>query len=408
MLSIDKKKHILVISQYFYPEQFRINDICLEWIKRGYDVTVLTGIPNYPQGEFYEGYGYDENREELWNGIHIIRLPIKPRKTGSLNLIKNYFSFVFEGYKWVRKTKLVVDFVYTYEVSPMTQALVGVSYSKKYGIPHYLYVTDLWPHNVEIITGISNKFVIYPIQLMVDYIYKNSNKIFTSSKSFIAEIEKRNVSREKLEFWPQYAEEFYKPIPNNNNLPSKNKVFNMVFAGNIGYGQGLGILVKAADLLRKENIKVLFTIIGEGRFLHEFKEQIEELNLQSYFLFLGRKQPEDIPIYFSTADALLITLAKSKVFSMTIPAKTQSCLACGKPILLSADGEVQKIVLDANAGLVSNAEDVLGFSNNIKEMLSMNSRYLENLGKNASIYSNKYFNKEVLLRRLDDVFYRLF
>ena len=174
------KKHILVITQYFYPEPFRINDMCLEWVNRGYKVTVLTGIPNYPQGEFYEGYSIKENRTENYNGVEIIRIPLVARGHSSIKLFLNYISFVVSGYWWKIRTKLEADYVFTFEVSPMTQALIGVWYTKKHKVPNYLYVQDLWPENVEIVTGITSPVVINPISKMVNYIYKNCTDIFAT------------------------------------------------------------------------------------------------------------------------------------------------------------------------------------------------------------------------------------
>lgn len=397
-------KHILVVSQYFYPEQFRINDICSEWVKRGYKVTVLTGIPNYPQGEFYDGYNLKENRKEEWNGIQIVRIPLIARGHNAIGLIANYLSFVFSGYFWKCTTKIKADFVFTYEVSPMTQALIGVWYSKKYQIPNYLYVTDLWPENVEIITGIHSKVIIAPIQAMVDYIYRNCTRIFTSSNSFIKSIEKRNIDRANIEFWPQYAEDFYKPVNVVENEIPQDDIFNIVFAGNIGYAQGLGILVEVAQILRKENLQVRFNIIGEGRYKNEFVDRIKEGLVSEYFNLISRKSAEQIPNYLASADALLITLAKSEVFSITIPAKTQSCMACGKPILVSADGEVQDIVLSAEAGLASGSEDAQALAENVKKMLKMSEGELNEYGKNALKYSQKHFNKEKLLDRMDSIF----
>src|SRR5699024_11930654 len=191
------KKHILVISQYFYPENFRINDICAEWVDRGYEVTVVTGIPNYPQGKFYKGFGLFKKRKEVYKGINIIRIPLIPRGNNSIMLALNYLSFVVTGYFWKLFTKIKADYVFIFEVSPMTQALPGVWYAKKKKIPCYIYVQDLWPENVEVVTGISNKLVIGSIESMVSYIYKNTNKILTTSESFAKSIINRYVKKEK-------------------------------------------------------------------------------------------------------------------------------------------------------------------------------------------------------------------
>lgn len=397
--------HILVISQVFFPENFRVNDIATEWVKRGYKVTVVTGIPNYPKGEYYEGYSKKERTRENWNGIDIIRLPIRPRKTGMLNLGLNYLSFVRQGKKWVRKAKdIKADVVFTYEVSPMTQALVGVKYSKKYRIPHILYVTDLWPENVEIITGVHNRLFIGSIQKMVDYIYRRSDKILTSSKSFIEKIQKRGIPESRIEFWPQYAEDFYKPVEgtNDQSIPH-DEILNLVFAGNIGYAQGLSILPKAAVELKKRKTQVRFIIIGDGRYKSELLKIVDESDVGEYFRFIDRKPAEDIPAYLCAGDASLITLSKSEVFAITIPAKTQSCLACGKPILLSADGEVRNIIDEAKAGLTSASEDVEGFVENIIKFVELSPEERKKMGDNALEYSKKHFVKEDLLNRFDKI-----
>ena len=201
------KKHILVISQYFYPETFRINDMCQEWVKRGYKVTVITGIPNYPMGKFFDGYGYTKKRKEVWNGVNIIRIPLIPRGSSAVGMVANYLSFTASGFAKNLFTTIKADYVFTFEVSPMTQALIGCWYAKKHHVPHYLYVQDLWPENVETVTGIRNPLIIKPIDKMVDYIYKNTDEIFATSPSFVESIcnRKVRVNRKKVHYWPQYA-----------------------------------------------------------------------------------------------------------------------------------------------------------------------------------------------------------
>ena len=397
------QKHILVISQYFYPEQFRINDICCEWIKRGYKVTVVTGIPNYPQGKFYEGYDYTHKRFEEWNGIKIIRMAIKPRKTGSVNLIKNYFSFVYQGNKWVRKHDLKADVVFVYEVSPMTQALVGVKYSKKHHVGCNLYVTDLWPENVELITGIHNKLFLAPIGWMVDYVYKHCNWIFTSSKSFVNKIASRGVSKDKLVYWPQYAEDFYSKVESSEvtEIPNDGNT-NITFAGNIGYAQGLQVLIGSAKLLQKKKTKVRFNIIGNGRYLDEMKLLVLQENLSTIFNFIDRQPAEKIPYFFAASDAALITLEKSEVFAMTIPSKTQSCMACGMPIIASVDGEVQTIINDAKCGFASDAGDEKALAKNIERFCGLSDDEKENMAERSLEYYKNNFERKMLLDKMEE------
>lgn len=401
------KKHILVIAQYFYPEQFRINDICVEWVKRGYIVTVITGIPNYPQGKYYEGYGLFKKRKETYNGIEIIRIPIIPRGKNTIMLALNYLSFVISGYFWKAFNKIKADYVFIYEVSPMTQALPGIWYAKKRQIPCYLYVTDLWPENVEIIAGIKNKLIINAIGIMVDYIYKRCDRIFTSSQSFIKAINKRGVELEKLEFWPQYAEDFYVPVEKESavvpEIPQDN-MFNIIFAGNIGVAQGLDVLIEAAKILKNQKVKVRFNIVGDGRYKETLINKVQKYSLSAMFNFVGKQPAKRIPEFMAVNDAALISLSKSKVFSITLPAKTQSCLACGIPIIVSADGEIQEVINNAEAGICSNAGDVKGLANNIQKMIHYSKEELSLMANNAKKYYKANFDKEALLKQMDKWF----
>jgi glycosyltransferase involved in cell wall biosynthesis len=406
---VDKslKKHILVIAQYFYPEQFRINDICTEWVKRGYKVTVVTGIPNYPQGKYYDGYGLFKKRKETYNGMDIIRIPLVPRGNNAIMLALNYLSFVVSGFFWKSFTRIKADFVFIFEVSPMTQALPGVWYAKKRKIPCYLYVTDLWPENVEIVAGIKNKTILNTIGIMVDYIYKRCDRIFTSSESFIQAIVDRGTDRKKLEFWPQYAEDYYKPVDKEKaNIPEipQDDIFNIIFAGNIGFAQGLDVLPEAAKILKKTNTKVRFNIVGDGRFKETLKAKVEESQVTDYFNFIDKQPATRIPEFMAVCDATLISLSKSKVFSLTLPAKTQSCLACGVPVIVSADGEIQDVIKKADAGVCSDAGDAKGLAENINKLVNMSAEKHKDMAQNAVDYYQKYFDKETLLNRMDQWF----
>lgn len=398
----EKRIHILVIAQYFYPEQFRINDICEEWVKKGYKVTVITGIPNYPEGKFFTGYSFFRKRNELYRGINIIRIPIVPRGNNSISLTLNYLSFVISGFFWKIFSKLNVDKVFIYEVSPMTQALPGVWFAKKKKIPCFLYVTDLWPDNVVIMTGIKNKTIIKLIGKMVDYIYNNTTKIFTASKSFVGAIENRGIPREKLQFWPQYAESFYHPEKQSENEIPQDEVFNLTFAGNIGSAQGLDVLPKAAKILKSKGNKVRFNIIGEGRYKKDLIKQVKDNNVIEYFNFIEKKAPEEIPFYLANSDVALVTLAKNKVFEKTIPAKMQSCLACGIPIIVAADGEAQQVIQDSEAGFFGNSGDYNQLANNIEKMLGFDDKELKRFGSNAENYYSQKFDKDMLLKIMDE------
>lgn len=406
-MDIRLKKHILVISQYFYPEQFRINDICTEWVNRGYEVTVVTGIPNYPIGKYYEGYGLLKNRREIYNGIEIIRIPITPRGNNSVKLALNYLSFVVSGFFWNVFNRIKADYVFIFEVSPMTQALPGVWYAKKKNIPCYLYVQDLWPENVEIITGITNKRIIGAIGKMVDYIYKRCTQIFTTSESFTKSIHERGVPIEKIAYWPQYAEDFYMPIVKNNIIEiPEDSAFNIVFAGNIGNAQGLDILPQTAVILKNKELdrKIRFNIVGDGRYKENLLDIVNTNDVSDMFNFIPKQPATRIPEIMAANDAAFLCLAKSPLFAMTIPAKLQSYLACGIPIIAVAEGETNQIIINSKAGVCSPPGDAERLSELIIEISNKSQRELDKLGENARNYYDLNFHKSELLNKMDSYF----
>ena len=402
----EKKCHILVVSQYFYPEQFRINDICKEWIKRGYRVTVVTGIPNYPFGKYYNGYGLFKRRKERYEGIEIIRLPLTPRGNGVIMLMLNYLSFVVSGFLWMSSTSIKADYVFIFEVSPMTQALPGVWYARRRKIPCYLYVQDLWPENVEIITGITNRKIIGSIGKMVDYIYKRCTRIFTTSESFVQSIHHRGVPLGKLEYWPQYAEDFYRPLEVEQEECTEE--FHIVFAGNIGQAQGLDILPKVAKLLKQrgeENLsKIQFKVIGDGRYKDTLLQLIESLDVGDMFCFIPKQPAEKVPQYITAGKAAFLCLTDSPLLTMTIPAKLQSYMACGVPIIASVNGETANIIKIANAGVVSPAGDENKLAEKIIELASLGQKELKSMGRNAKHYYDAHFDKDKLLDRMEEYF----
>lgn len=402
-----KQEHILVVSQYFYPEQFRINDICKEWVSAGHKVTVLTGVPNYPQGKFYKGYGLFKNNSERWEDMDIIRLPIIPRGSNPVMLSLNYLSFVISGFFWQICTQIKPDKVFVYEVSPMTQALVGVWLANRRKIPCYMYVTDLWPENFEYITGIHSKLIVTPIEWMVKYLYKSCKKIFISSRSFVNSIKSKGIKEEKIVYWPQYAEDFYvhkkiSEIDKNSIRIRQDGRFHILFAGNIGEAQGLDVLVDTAKILKDNGRNnVLFCIVGDGRHKATLMENVERQQVSEMFSFYPRIPAVQIPDVFAQTDAALICLSKSDVFALTLPAKTQSCLACGKPVIVSADGEIQNIIEEAMCGVAANANDAEALAEKIEDMLSWGEVELAQMSENAISYYSKNFDKKKLLSDMD-------
>lgn len=397
-------KHILVISQCFYPQQFRINDICTEWIRKGYKVTVITGIPNSPQGGYYKGYSLFKNRKEDYNGINIVRIPVIPRGNSSIMLALNYFSFVVFGFFWQLFSRIKADFVFIFEISPMTQALPGVWYAIKRKIPCYIYVQDLWPETIEAITGINNKYIINSIGKMVDYIYKRCTRIFTTSRGFIQSISRRGVAVEKIEYWPQYPEDFYEVLERHSTSQIQGDgKYNITFTGNIGTAQGLEILAKTAFLIKNRNMDkdIIFNIVGDGRYKDEFIKLIYSMNLSHMFNFIPQQHPTKISELLAASDIAFLSLKNEALFEMTVPAKLQSYMACGIPIVASVAGETKRIIEEAECGLCSSPGDEEALYNNIIRFSNMTRGELDILAANAKRYCDNNFNKEELLNIMD-------
>lgn len=394
-------KHILVISQYFYPEPFRINDMCHEWVKRGYKVTVLTGIPNYPEGKFYPGYSWVKGRKENWNGVQVIRIPLIARGKNPVGLVLNYLSFLVSGFFWQLFANIDADCVFTFEVSPMTQALIGVWYAKRKKIPHYIYVQDLWPENVEIVTGIKCPLVINPINKMVDYIYKNSKRILVTSPSFAQVIEQRVDDPDKVVYWPQYAEEFYRPVP-RCPIPEipEDGCFKIIFTGNIGQAQGLDILPKTAKLLKERGkTDVRFVLVGDGRYKEALLAQIKENDVTDMFVMVPRQPAERIPYLLAACDAAFVSFMVDPLFEKTIPAKLQSYMACGMPVIAAANGETARIIKEAECGIcvcVGDFEKLAEKIANIEEKAN-----LKQEASRSRAYALKHFDKEMLMKQFD-------
>lgn len=400
--------NLLVISQYYNPEQFRINDICKEWVNRGNHVTVVTGIPNYPEGKYYKNYGIFKKRKETIDGVEIIRLPIIPRGKNSIMLMLNYISFVISGFFFSKFTKRDFDQVFIYEVSPMTQALPGVWYAKRKKIKCSIYVMDLWPESIELATGIHNQKVLHLVGKMVDYIYKKCDNIIASSKSFIKEIEKRGHSKEKISFWPQYAEEFYKPVLQENCQDIEIKqddFFHIIFAGNIGQAQGLDVLIDTAKILKEKNLKVKIFLVGNGRAKENLMKQVEKNDLEEYVYFIDKKPATEIPKYYAMCDMAFISLKKDRISEQILPAKLQSYFACGIPVLGCIDGEVKDVIEDSKAGFCVESGNSEKLAEMIEKVVRLNEKERNQLSQNALNYFKKNYEKEMLLNKIETIIF---
>ena len=397
---------ILVISQYFYPENFRINDLCLGLKSNGNSVTVLTAKPNYPKGRFFPGYTFFNKSTEEYKGIKVYRSPIIPRGNAKgFDLFLNYISFVIFGFFKLFLIKEKFDKIFVYAPSPITVGYLGIAASFIFRAKPYIWVHDLWPESVKDAGGINNKFLLYLVDLMTKSIYYFYDNILVQSPSFKDYLLNQGVSESKIIFYPYYAENFYKVVNENTKIKSQfGKGLKVVFAGNIGVAQSFDTIFYAAKILAIKLKDFKFIIIGDGRDRERIQKKIADNSLDNYFDFLGSYPPEKMPTFFASADALLVSLKDTKIFSMTIPGKLQSYLACGKPIIASLNGIGAKLVEESNSGFTSRAEDPESLAESIIKLSKLSSVQKKELGKNARIYYKKEFERSRLLTRLIDIF----
>ena len=396
---------ILVVSQYFWPENFKINDFCLGLKERGHEVTVLTGIPNYPKGEFAEGYGFWKKNDEEWNGIKIYRSKLFPRGRGGIRLMLNYISFVFFGAIKSFFIKGDFDKILVYEPSPVTVGIPAMIISKRKKIPYYFWVQDLWPESLTAAGGINNKLILFIFDKITRLIYRNSEKVLVQSEGFIQYIIDQGISKDKIIYYPNSTENFYKPLEASQEYIDKLPVagFKLMFAGNFGEAQSIDTLLQAAKIIKEINDKIHWIFLGDGRQKEHIINQIKINDLSNNVHLLGSFPPESMPGFFACADALVVSLKKDKIFSLTIPSKIQSYMACGKPILASLDGEGAKVIEQSQSGFISPPDDALLLAENIMKLyeLSVSDRVI--IGENAIKYFQNQFERELLLDRFIEI-----
>jgi len=396
--------NILVVSQYFWPENFRINDLAQELATRGHRVTVLTGEPNYPEGFICKDFLADRDKFSNYRGVEVIRVPLIPRGVGSLNLLVNYLSFFLSACAfgpWKLRNH-PIDVVLTCQLSPVTVGLPAALISKIKRVPMAMWVLDIWPDSVRAVGVVKSPRILFCLEKMVSFIYSRCNLILAQSLSFIPKIQKLSGSKIPVEYFPSWAEEVF----NNKTalfapeIIIRDKVFNVMFAGNIGEAQDFGCILLAAELL-KEHLNIQWLIVGDGRMMNWVQNQIEFRGLSKNVRLLGRFPVERMPEFFHHADAMLVTLSDQEVFSMTIPGKLQSYLAVGLPILGALNGEGADVVNRANAGFTCPAGDYKELSAIVLKMSRLALSERNEMGRNGLNFSKTEFDRTKLINKLE-------
>ena len=388
----------LIVSQYFWPEEFRINDLAFELVKKGHEVHVITGNPNYPKGDFIKGYGF-KYLTETFQGVKIFRVPIFPRRNNSIMLVLNYLSFIFFGGLFAYFHKEKYDKVFSVNYSPITAILPAIVYCKKNKVKLSIWVQDLWPESIIAASNIRSEIIQKWVGKLVKFIYLKSDLIFVSNYEFRYPIIEKGISSEKIKFLPNWAEDFFvsskelEPVRKDFNIPSG---FVIMFAGNLGEAQDLEAILKAAELT-KENHSIQWVFVGDGRKFKHLKEIVKEKKLTKTVSLLGRFPAETMPSFFKLADMMLVSLKDEYIFSLTVPGKIQSYMASGKPILAMLNGAGSKVVTEANCGIVADAGDYIQLAKNVLKSYNLSNEKLKDYGSNASKYYIKNYSKEKII-----------
>lgn len=396
---------ILIVTQYYFPESFKSNDLSFELQKRGHEVTVLTGLPNYPEGKMYDGYGVFKNRKQEINGVKVIRSLLLLRgKGGGIRLFLNYFSFAF--FASIKAFFLnfgnKYDAVIVHEPSPITQFYPALLLKKLQNAPVYFWVMDLWPESLEIAGGVKNKFILNFFKKMVITFYKNSEKILITSKGFKNSIVEKGDFENKLEYFPNWAEDSISEGDQNFPVPDLPAGFKVMFAGNVGEAQDMESIMNSA-LALKDHSEIKFIIVGDGRKMPFVQDFIEKNNLQKTVFTVGRFPVEAMASFFAKADVMLVSLKDDKIFNLTVPAKVQAYMSASKPIVAMLNGEGAEIIEEAKCGLAAPAGDSNKLAETILKMASLPKGELLQMGENSRNFFQANYQLSTCIDNLERI-----
>ncbi|MDP1871626.1 MAG: glycosyltransferase family 4 protein [Gallionella sp.] len=393
--------HILIVSQYYWPESFRINDVARSLQEKGVEVDVLTGKPNYPSGHIFPGYRAGGYQKELHQGVNINRIPLLARGRGGLRLALNYLSFVISGLlfaPWMLRKK-IFDVIFIYAPSPILQAIPAIFLGWLKGYPVVLWVQDLWPESLSATGHVKNRMVLKLVELVVRFIYRHCDLLLVQSRAFEAPV-RLLASNTPIVYYPNSVDDTF-AMPATEITPVVDGLgmgFSVMFAGNIGVAQAVGVIVEAATLLR-EYANINFVVLGDGNSREWMLNEVKLRGLTNLHL-PGRFPVETMPGFMQQASALLVTLADQPIFAATVPNKVQAYLAAGRPIIACLNGEGARLVVEAGAGLATPAEDTRALADTILNLYQSPPELLEQMGRRGRNYYQQHFNHDRLVDQL--------
>lgn len=395
---------LLVVTQYFWPENFRINELVAGLVRRGHAVTVLTGLPNYPSGRFFEGYSWRGPWRDDYAGATVVRVPLLPRGGGgAMRLFLNYVSFVLSGI-WGALFRLrgSFDAIFVFETSPITVGIPAAVARRRFRAPVLFWVLDLWPDSLAATGAVRSRTLLAAVDRLVRWIYARCERVLVQSRAFVPEIVRHGVPPPRVLYFPNWVETEYQAVDiGSTDRPPLPAGFRVMYAGNIGAAQDFPAILAAAETL-KARADVYWLIVGDGRMGEWVRKEVRERGLESQVHFLGQQPSETMPYLFAAADALLVSLKREPIFALTIPGKLQSYLAGGRPILAMLDGEGARVVKEAGAGLVCPAGDAKALAAHVERMAALSRVEREQFGVNGRRYAETHFGRQRLFDQLEE------
>lgn len=399
---------LLVVSQYFWPENFRINDLTAELARRGHEVTVLTGTPNYPEGHIFPAYRADPSAFDRFGDVPVIRVPVIPRGQSSLWLMLNYLSFAISALlfgTWKLRGR-PFDAIFVFQTSPVTAALPAALLRRLKRAPMLMWILDLWPDTLSAIGVVKSPRLLAAVGRLVRFVYAQCDRILVQSRAFEPKVARLAGGTGKIRYFPGWAEAIFDaggdtaPVEAAPELAPYAEDFKILFAGNIGEAQDFPAILEAADALRNTP-GVRWLVVGDGRAAPQVREEIQRRGLGDRVILLGRYPLERMPSFFAGADALLVTLRHEPVWSMTIPGKVQSYLAAGKPLLAMLDGEGARVIEEAGAGLVASAGNGPALAAQARRLMEMDGEQRASMGRNGMRYGRQEFGRQHMVDALE-------
>ncbi|OPA91300.1 glycosyltransferase WbuB [Pseudomonas fluorescens] len=405
----ERKLEILVVTQYFWPENMRINDLVRDFSEKGHSVTVLTGLPNYPEGSIYTEYRADPQKFAQYAGAKVVRVPLLARGKRSLQLMLNYASFFMSASvlaPWKLRGQRF-DAVFVYAVSPIMAAIPALLLGRIKKAPVFIWVLDLWPETLRAVGAVSNPKLLGAVGRMVSWIYNRADYLLLQSHGFIENVKgycTQHIAPERLVYFPSWAEDdFSSPVqPTSPLLERDDSVFTVVFAGNLGEAQDFPAIIDAAHSLA-ESTPVRWVIVGDGRMSEWLASEVSTRQMDNVVL-LGRHPLEEMPGLFACADALLVSLRTNDVFEKTIPGKVQAYLASGKPILGMINGEAARVIEASGAGLCCPSGDASALADITSKLAAFDVEQRRKMGESGRQYYLENYSKPTLLARLETLF----